>query len=152
MNSQAIVKTATVASIALVFAGCSGMTHTEKDTAVGATTGAAAGALVAGPVGAVVGGVGGAVVGNEIGKDHTAQGRPGVTGPNPSSASYTPYSSSTVRSVQQALNAKGFNAGPADGQWGPSTEIALKQFQAAQGLPTTGVLDTRTMNALGVSG
>ena len=106
---------------------------------------------MAGPVGAVVGGVGGAVVGNEIGKEHTAQGRPGVTGPsNPPIASPSSYSSSTVRNVQQALNAKGFYAGPADGQWGPSTEIALKQFQTAQGLPATGVLDTRTMNALGV--
>ena len=55
-----------------------------------------------------------------------------------------------MRNVQQALNAKGFNAGPVDGQWGTSTEIALKQFQTAQGLPSTGVLDTRTMNALGV--
>jgi hypothetical protein len=150
MNSQAIAKTAIVAAIALVFAGCSGMSHTEKDTTVGATGGAVAGAVVAGPVGAVVGGVGGAVVGHEVGKDHTAQGRPGVTGPNQPIASNSPYSSSTVRNVQQALNAKGFNAGPADGQWGPSTEIALRQFQTAQGLPATGVLDTRTMSALGV--
>ena len=150
MNSQAFAKTATVAAIALVFAGCSGMSHKEKDTTVGATSGAVAGAVVAGPVGAVVGGVGGAVVGHEVGKDHTAQGRPGVTGPNPPIASNSPYSSSTVRNVQQALNAKGFNAGPADGQWGPSTEIALKQFQTAQGLPSTGELDTRTMNAWGV--
>ena len=150
MNSHAIAKTATVAAIALAFAGCSGMSHTQKDTTVGAATGAAAGAVVAGPVGAVVGGVGGAVVGHEIGKDHTAQGRPGVTGPDSPIASNSPYSSTTVRNVQQALNAKGFNAGPVDGQWGPSTELALKQFQTAQGLPPTGVLDTRTMNALGV--
>ena len=150
MNSHPVAKTAIVAAIALVFAGCSGMSHTQKDTTVGATSGAVAGAVVAGPVGAVVGGVGGAVVGHEVGKDHTAQGRPGVTGPNPPIASNSPYSSSTVRNVQQALNAKGFNAGPADGQWGPSTEIALKQFQAARGLPSTGVLDTPTMNALGV--
>jgi phage tail tape-measure protein len=150
MNSQTIAKTTTIAAIALVFAGCSGMSHTQKDTTVGAATGAVAGALVAGPVGAVVGGVGGAVVGREVGKDHTAQGRPGVTDPDPSIASNSPYSSSTVRNVQQALNAKGFNAGPADGQWGPSTAIALKQFQTAQGLPPSGVLDTPTMNALGV--
>jgi Putative peptidoglycan binding domain len=150
MNSQAFAKTATVAALALVFAGCSGMSHTQKDTTVGAATGAVAGAVVAGPVGAVVGGVGGAVVGHEVGKDHTAQGRPGVTGPNPPIASNAPYSLSTVRSVQQALNAKGFNAGPVDGQWGPSTEIALKRFQTAQGLPSTGALDARTLNALGV--
>ena len=150
MNSQAIAKTAIVAAIALVFAGCSGMSHTEKDTTVGAATGGVAGAVVAGPVGAVVGGVGGAVVGHEVGKDHSAQGRPAVTGTNPPVASNSPHSSSTVRNVQQALNAKGFNAGPADGQWGPTTENALKQFQTAQGLPPTGVLDTRTLNALGV--
>ena len=150
MNSHPIAKTATAAAIALVLAGCSGMSHTQKDTTVGAASGAAAGAVVAGPVGAVVGGVGGAVVGKEVGKDHTAQGRPGVTGPNPAIASNSSYSSSTVRNVQQALNAKGFNVGPADGQWGQSTEIALKQFQTAQGLPPTGVLDTRTMSALGV--
>ncbi len=150
MNSQTFAKTATVAAIAFVFAGCSGMTHTEKDTTVGATTGAVAGAVVAGPVGAVVGGVGGAVVGNEMGKDHTAQGRPGITGTNKPINSNSPYTSTTVRNVQQALNAKGFNAGPADGQWGPSTEVALKQFQSAQGLPSNGVLDARTMNALGV--
>ena len=150
MNSQAFAKTAIVAAIALVFAGCSGMSHTQKDTTVGATSGAVAGAVVAGPVGAVVGGVGGAVVGREVGKEHTAQGRPGVTGPNPAIASNSPYTSSTVRNVQQALNDKGFNAGTADGQWGPGTETALKQFQTAQGMPSTGVLDARTMNALGV--
>src|SRR4029434_3090037 len=98
MNSQAIAKTAIVAAIALVFAGCSGMSHTEKDTTAGAAggavagarvavpvcadAGAAAGEVVAGTVCAVVGGVGGAVVGHEVGKDQTAQGRPGVTGPN----------------------------------------------------------------------
>ena len=151
MNSQAFAKTAIVAAIALVFAGCSGMSHTQKDTTVGAASGAVGGAVVAGPVGAVVGGVGGAVVGNEVGKEHTAQGRPGVTGPSTPIASNSPYRSSTVRDVQQALNAKGYNAGPADGQWGPSTEIALKQFQASQGLPVNGVLDARTMNALGVA-
>src|SRR5262249_50271915 len=93
MNSQAIAKTPIIAAMAFVFAGCSGMSHTEKDTTVGATGGAVAGAVVAGPVGAVVGGVGGAVVGHEVGKEHTAQGRPGVTGPNPPVASNAPYSS-----------------------------------------------------------
>ena len=41
MKSLTFAKTATVAAIALVFAGCSSttrMTHTEKDTAVGAGT------------------------------------------------------------------------------------------------------------------
>jgi len=151
MNSQAIARTLIATGISLAFAGCAGMSHTEKDTTVGATSGAVAGAVVGGPVGAVVGGVGGAVVGHEVGKDHTAQGRPSVASANQSSSSNAPYSSSTVRNVQQALNAKGFNAGPADGQWGASTESALRQFQTARGLPSTGVLDSRTMDALGVA-
>ena len=150
MNTRTIARTATVAAIAIALAGCSGMSHKEKDTTVGATSGAVAGALVAGPVGAVVGGVGGAVVGNEVGKEHAAQGRPGVTGPTTAAAPNASYGSSTVRNVQQALNAKGYNVGPADGQWGPSTEMAVKQFQSTQGLPATGALDTRTLSALGV--
>ena len=48
------------------------MTHTQKDTAVGAATGGVAGAVVAGPVGAVVGAVGGGVVGHKIGERHSA--------------------------------------------------------------------------------
>jgi len=150
MNPQTISRAATLAAFALAVAGCSGMSHKEKDTTVGATSGAVAGAVVAGPVGAVAGGVGGAVVGNEVGKEHAAQGRPGVTGPTSATAPSPAYGASTVRNVQQALNAKGYSAGPADGQWGPSTEIALKQFQSSQGLPATGALDTRTLSALGV--
>ncbi len=50
----------------------SAVTHTEKDTAVGAGTGAVAGAVVAGPVGAVAGAVGGGVVGHKIGQHHSA--------------------------------------------------------------------------------
>ena len=154
MKSLPFAKTATVAAIALVFAGCSStasMTHTEKDTAVGAGGGAVAGAVVGGPVGAVVGGVAGGYVGHEVGEKHTAEGKPGVVISTNVPPSNSPYASTTVRNVQQALNDKGFNAGPADGRWGPSTETALRQFQTAQGLPSNGVLDARTMNALGVS-
>lgn len=153
MKSLAFAKTASVAAIAFVFAGCSStttMTHTEKDTVVGAGGGAVAGAVVAGPVGAVVGGGAGGYVGHEVGERHTAEGRPGVV-VSTNISSNSPYSATTVRNVQQALNDKGFNAGAADGRWGPSTETALRQFQTAQGLPVNGVLDARTMSALGVS-
>jgi hypothetical protein len=56
-----------------------------------------------------------------------------------------------VRSAQQALKQKGFDAGAVDGQMGPSTEGALRKFQQAQGLPQSGNLDQQTLSALGVN-
>jgi peptidoglycan hydrolase-like protein with peptidoglycan-binding domain len=55
-----------------------------------------------------------------------------------------------VRSAQQALKQKGFDAGAADGKIGPTTESALRNFQQAQGLPLSGNLDQQTLAALGV--
>lgn len=57
-----------------------------------------------------------------------------------------------VRSVQQALKQKGYDVGSVDGQMGPNTENALRQFQQAQGISQTGNLDQQTLSALGVSG
>ena len=51
------------------------LTHTQKDTAVGAGTGAVAGAVVAGPVGAVVGAGVGGVVGHKVGERHSSPQR-----------------------------------------------------------------------------
>ena len=74
--------------------------------------------------------------------DHsTATNQPGSAGQN---------DASTVRSVQQALKDKGFDAGAIDGQMGPSTEKALRDFQQANGIPQSGVLDQKTLEALGV--
>jgi peptidoglycan hydrolase-like protein with peptidoglycan-binding domain len=53
---------------------------------------------------------------------------------------------------RQQLSAKGHDAGAADGQWGPQTERALKDFQEAQGIEPSGELDERTLSALGVEG
>ena len=53
----------------LALTACSGMSHQEKDTAVGAGVGAAAGAVMGGGVvGTGVGAVVGGVIGNEVGK------------------------------------------------------------------------------------
>ncbi len=71
-----------------------------------------------------------------------------VTSPRSSTASA--YDPSLVRSAQQALNDKGYNAGTADGQWGPATQDATRRFQQASGLPATGELDRSTLTALGV--
>ncbi len=60
-------------------------------------------------------------------------------------------SSSDVRNIQVALNKKGFDAGHVDGDWGPHTRHALRDFQRYQGLANSGQLDQQTLSALGVN-
>ena len=149
MKSLKIASSMTALIILVAFAGCSSWQRMDKTegTVVGAAGGAVAGAVVAGPVGAVVGGIGGAYAGNETtGKDRTT-----TSSRSSSSLTASRYDSTTVRSVQQALNDKGYNAGSVDGQWGPNTEDAVRRFQQASGLPQTGELEQSTLAALGVA-
>jgi peptidoglycan hydrolase-like protein with peptidoglycan-binding domain len=53
--------------------------------------------------------------------------------------------------VQQQLISRGYYQGRADGRHGRRTELALRAFQFDSGLPSTGHLDTGTLNALGLS-
>ena len=133
-------------ALVVVLAGCStwnSLDRQEKGTAVGATGGAVVGAAVGGPVGAAVG----AGVGGYAGRYETEPGGLAAGG----TAGGTRYGSDTVRSVQQALNDQGYNAGPVDGEMGPNTRDALLSFQQAQGLRQTGEPDSRTLAALGMS-
>ena len=144
MKSAFICSSAAVA-LAVLLGGCStwnSMDRQEKGTAVGATGGAVVGAAVGGPIGAAVG----AGVGGYAGHYETEPGGLAAGG----AGSRARYGSDTVRSVQQALNDRGYDAGPADGQMGPGTTDALLRFQQAQGLPQTGQPDSRTQAALGV--
>ena len=54
----------------------------------------------------------------------------------------------TVAQVQEALNARGYPVGKPDGKTGPRTVDALKRFQRAVALPSTGELDEKTSDAL----
>jgi len=60
--------------------------------------------------------------------------------------------SRTVREAQQALNQRGFHAGPPDGFVGPATQVAVRNFQASANLQATGQLDPQTLDALGIRG
>jgi peptidoglycan hydrolase-like protein with peptidoglycan-binding domain len=58
--------------------------------------------------------------------------------------------SATVTSVQKALKARGFDPGKIDGVMGPNTEQAITAFQAANGLPPSGVIDSTVLMSLAV--
>jgi hypothetical protein len=53
-----------------------------------------------------------------------------------------------VREAQKILRWRGFAPGPADGNFGPRTEAAVKAFQATVGLPVTGSLDPALLGLL----
>ena len=53
-----------------------------------------------------------------------------------------------VGQAQERLKAAGFHPGSSDGVLGVRTREALRRYQASQGLPSTGVLDDRTQQAL----
>jgi hypothetical protein len=55
-----------------------------------------------------------------------------------------------IKKAQEALKGKGNDPGPADGVMGPQTQKALRAFQSANGLKTSGRLDAETAKALGV--
>ncbi|HLK82198.1 MAG TPA: peptidoglycan-binding domain-containing protein [Xanthobacteraceae bacterium] len=60
-------------------------------------------------------------------------------------------SSSQVHQIQQALEARGHSAVRVNGEWGPDTEAALKDFQKSQNITwQTGQLDLPTIMALGL--
>ncbi len=113
------------------------MTGKEKATAIGAGSGAVAGAVVGGPVGALVGAGIGAYVGNQ-GTD--ANGKVSTARP----------ADGTVRNAQTVLNTKGYDL-RVDGQWGPSTQNAVRRFQSENGLSQSGRLDSATLTALGIN-
>jgi peptidoglycan hydrolase-like protein with peptidoglycan-binding domain len=60
-------------------------------------------------------------------------------------------SSEDIKKAQEALKAKGMDPGPATGRMDAKTQEALSEFQKANNLPATGVLDERTAEKLGVA-
>jgi hypothetical protein len=58
----------------------------------------------------------------------------------------------TVRRVQRALRAKGFDPGPANGVTGDKTKTAVEKFQERFGIKSDGAINNQTLFALGVVG
>jgi Putative peptidoglycan binding domain len=55
-----------------------------------------------------------------------------------------------VRQAQEALKNQGHDPGPIDGVMGPQTRQALREFQGANGLKQTGMVDTETKQKLNI--
>jgi len=55
-----------------------------------------------------------------------------------------------IRRAQEVLKAKGYDPGAASGNLHAGTQEALRQYQKANNLPVTGVLDPRTAETLGI--
>lgn len=53
-----------------------------------------------------------------------------------------------VTALQNALTKLGFSPGKADGDYGPSTQIAVEHFQAANNLGVDGVVGPKTLAAI----
>ncbi|SFN96067.1 Sel1 repeat-containing protein [Cohaesibacter marisflavi] len=53
-----------------------------------------------------------------------------------------------IAKAQSMLGALGYNAGPADGQMGPRTRTAIRNFQEIAGLKVTGEIDAPLLEAL----
>jgi hypothetical protein len=84
---------------------------------------------------------------------------PVTPGPEPQASAEPPLapvtdsvavSTSVARSIQSALNGRGFDAGTADGILGPRSRRAIAAFQAASNLPATGAITGATLAALAI--
>lgn len=53
-----------------------------------------------------------------------------------------------IKHAQEQLKEAGFDPGPIDGQFGPQTQAALREFQKSHGLPQTGQFDQATKQQL----
>ncbi|HSJ95811.1 MAG TPA: peptidoglycan-binding domain-containing protein, partial [Myxococcota bacterium] len=61
------------------------------------------------------------------------------------------YDEQSIMQAQRALGARGYDVGPVDGIWGPSSQAALRNFQQAKGMTVDERLGPETLAALGVS-
>jgi peptidoglycan hydrolase-like protein with peptidoglycan-binding domain len=82
-------------------------------------------------------------------QDQTWSGREGGQGQSRIRAQN--LSSEQIRKIQRALHDAGFRASKVDGEWGPNTREALKNFQQEKGMAATGQLNRRSLSALGLN-
>ena len=57
-------------------------------------------------------------------------------------------SGGSVEALQMLLNCNGYSCGTVDGDFGPKTTAAVKQFQKANGLTQDGIVGVNTWSAI----
>jgi len=90
------------------------------------------------------------------GQTQPMPGRPGtiperVQRPDVGDPGMAGVTADDIKKAKEALKAKGLNPGPMDGVLDGKTQQALRDFQKANKLPVTGVLDPKTAEKLGVT-
>jgi peptidoglycan hydrolase-like protein with peptidoglycan-binding domain len=78
----------------------------------------------------------------------TVPGATTTTVARPTISQGTPDTASTTVLQTRLLQLGYSGVGKADGNFGPATTTAVKQFQTDRGLPSTGTVDQATWNAL----
>jgi peptidoglycan hydrolase-like protein with peptidoglycan-binding domain len=73
-----------------------------------------------------------------------------VPSPDAGSQQEKVISPEDIRRAQEALKAKGFDPGAISGRMQAKTQQALREFQTANDLPASGVLDQKTAEKLGI--
>jgi peptidoglycan hydrolase-like protein with peptidoglycan-binding domain len=159
------MKSRIVGAVALgVLVAACGTDPQERVTggaAAGAATGAGVGALGGPPgvlAGAAIGAGAGAATGAMTDPSDVNLGRPvwndpDVRVPGRGTASSTRGSgmaSSDTRSLQRALNARGYDAGPVDGVYGQRTRQAVMDWQHANNMQATGRPSQQMAASLGL--
>jgi peptidoglycan hydrolase-like protein with peptidoglycan-binding domain len=71
--------------------------------------------------------------------------------PDPTEQASPGPHSDFIGRVQKRLLELGFDAGPANGDFGAKTQAALAQFQLSRAIPAGGQLDEQTLAELGVA-
>ena len=160
------MRTSFVAAVALGLLTAACGTNTQDRTTGGAAAGAATGAGV-GALGGPVGALAGAAIGGGVGAVTGATTEPSTLNlgeppwsnpdtrvpgvPNSGSRSAAYHADPRTRQLQQALNSRGFNAGPADGVWGPRTRSAVSDWQRANNETVTGTPSSQMLSQFNVT-
>ncbi len=95
--------------------------------------------------------IGALAVGTAYAADTSSSDQSGMN--NQSGATSTSrehWSRTEVKQIQGKLKQQGYDVGKVDGQLGPNTQQALRQFQEDKGLHATGQPDRQTLAALNV--
>ncbi len=97
--------------------------------------------------------IGALAVGTAYAANMSSDNQSGMSGQSGmTSSSRQHMSQNEIKQIQSKLKQQGYDVGKVDGQLGPNTQQALRQFQEDKGMQATGQPDRETMAALNMGG